>query len=127
LVETAGRRGHEITIFNRGQHNAELFPDVEKLRGDRDGGLDALKRGRWDAVIDTSGMMAINIDKAIGAGLKFRPLSETVGDTLSWANGRPVDHEWRAGLSPEKEEETLADWHALAGPGPQSVINTGSI
>lgn len=57
LVEAARARGHEITIFNRGRHNPDLFTDVEKLRGDRtdEDGLDALKNRRWDAVIDTCG------------------------------------------------------------------------
>ncbi len=55
LVETARARGHVVTLFNRGKTRPELFPDVEKLRGDRDGKLDALRGRRWDAVIDTSG------------------------------------------------------------------------
>jgi 2'-hydroxyisoflavone reductase len=55
LVEAALARNHEVTLFNRGQHSPELFPNVEKLRGDRDGGLDALRGRRWDAVVDTSG------------------------------------------------------------------------
>jgi 2'-hydroxyisoflavone reductase len=55
VVEVALGRGDEVTIFNRGLHNAELFPEVEKLRGDRDGGLDVLRGRRWDAVMDTSG------------------------------------------------------------------------
>ena len=55
LVEAALRRGDEVTLFNRGLHNPEIFPEVEKLRGDRDGGLDALRGRRWDAVVDTSG------------------------------------------------------------------------
>lgn len=57
MTEAALARGHEVTLFNRGQHNADLFPDVEKLRGDRReaGGLDALGSRRWDAVIDTCG------------------------------------------------------------------------
>jgi 2'-hydroxyisoflavone reductase len=55
LVDAALVRGHTVTLFNRGQHNAELFPSVEKLRGNRDGGLDALRGRRWDAVIDTCG------------------------------------------------------------------------
>lgn len=55
LVDAARERGHAVTLFNRGQHNTDLFPDVEKLRGDRDGGLDALRGRRWDAVIDTCG------------------------------------------------------------------------
>jgi 2'-hydroxyisoflavone reductase len=57
LVEAALARGHEVTLFNRGQHNPELFPEVEKLRGDRDGNLEALRRRRWDAVVDTSGFV----------------------------------------------------------------------
>jgi nucleoside-diphosphate-sugar epimerase len=55
IVETARQRGHEITLFTRGERNPDLFPDVEKLRGNRDGGLAPLEGRRWDAVIDTSG------------------------------------------------------------------------
>jgi len=55
LVEAALARGHELTLFNRGQHHADLFPDVDKLRGDRDGDLGALQGGAWDVVIDTCG------------------------------------------------------------------------
>ena len=43
LVEAALEQGHGLTLFNRGQSNPDLFPDVEKLRGDRDGNLAALK------------------------------------------------------------------------------------
>lgn len=55
LVEATLARGHEVTLFNRGQHNPDLFPHVEKLRGNRDGDLSALAGRRWDAVIDPSG------------------------------------------------------------------------
>ncbi|MGD8584499.1 MAG: SDR family oxidoreductase [Chloroflexota bacterium] len=55
LVEAAIAREHEMTLFNRGQHNPELFPGAEKLRGDRDGDLNALRGREWDAVIDTCG------------------------------------------------------------------------
>jgi 2'-hydroxyisoflavone reductase len=55
LVEAAQARGHAVTLFNRGQHNPELFPDVEKLRGDRGSDLTALAGRRWDAAIDTCG------------------------------------------------------------------------
>jgi 2'-hydroxyisoflavone reductase len=55
LVEAATARGHEVTIFNRGVHDAGLFPEVERLRGDRREDLSALKGRSFDAVIDTSG------------------------------------------------------------------------
>jgi 2'-hydroxyisoflavone reductase len=56
-VEAALERGHEVTLFNRGETNAELFPEAEKLRGDRDGDLLALEGREWDAVIDPSGFV----------------------------------------------------------------------
>ena len=56
-MDAALARGHEVSIFTRGETNPDLFPDVEKLRGDRDGGLDALRGREWDAAIDTSGQI----------------------------------------------------------------------
>jgi 2'-hydroxyisoflavone reductase len=55
IVAYSIARGHTVTLFNRGKTHPELFPDLEKLRGDRDGKLDALKGRKWDAVVDTSG------------------------------------------------------------------------
>lgn len=57
LVDAALARGHDLSLFNRGQHNPDLFPTVEKLRGDRDGDLGALHGRRWDAAIDTCGFV----------------------------------------------------------------------
>ena len=49
-VEAALRRGYKVTLFNRGKTRPGLFPDLEKLHGDRDkDDLKALKgrlRGR---------------------------------------------------------------------------------
>jgi len=55
LVELALERGHRVTLFNRGQHNPELFPEVEKLRGDRKADLSPLAGRTWDAAVDTCG------------------------------------------------------------------------
>ncbi len=55
LIEAALARGHEVSLFNRGRTFPDLFPDIRKYRGDRDGGLQVLQGGRWDAVIDTCG------------------------------------------------------------------------
>src|SRR5262249_23638942 len=48
-----------LTLFNRGKTHPSLFPDVEKLHGDRDPkvgeGLKALEGRQWDAAVDTSG------------------------------------------------------------------------
>jgi 2'-hydroxyisoflavone reductase len=55
VVTAALARGHTVTLFNRGKTHADLFPGVEKLRGDRDGHLEALASRTWDAVVDPSG------------------------------------------------------------------------
>jgi hypothetical protein len=47
--------------------------------------------------------------------LAFRPLEDTVRDTLAWAQQtRPADHAWRAGLKPDREQALLEAWHGSA-------------
>jgi 2'-hydroxyisoflavone reductase len=48
-------RGHELTLFNRGETNVDLFPEVEKLRGDRSDDLSPLAGRTFDAIVDPSG------------------------------------------------------------------------
>ena len=57
LVENALARGHEITLFYRGQTNPDLFPSATHLHGDRktEEGMSLLSGQQWDAVIDTCG------------------------------------------------------------------------
>ncbi len=67
LVDAAKASGHQLALFNRGWSNPDLFPDVEQLRGDRDGDLEALRGRRWDAVIDTSGY----VPRSVGASARL--------------------------------------------------------
>ncbi len=57
LTIAAQAAGHTVTLFNRGRHNPEWFPDVERLQGDRRApdGLAALAGREFDAVLDTCG------------------------------------------------------------------------
>ena len=55
IAAEALARGHELTLFNRGETNPGLFSGAEELRGDRNKDLSALERRTWDAVIDPSG------------------------------------------------------------------------
>lgn len=58
-VEYALARGHTVSIFNRGRTNPHLFPEVEKLVGDRaEPDYSALEGRKWDAVIDNSANVA---------------------------------------------------------------------
>jgi len=67
VVEDALSRGHDVALFNRGQTMPELFPDAEKLRGDREGDLSALEGRAWDAVVDTSGYVPATVERTLAA------------------------------------------------------------
>ncbi len=54
-VAEALSRGHRVTLFHRGVHGADLFPEAHHVFGDRNSGLDALGGSSWDAVLDTCG------------------------------------------------------------------------
>src|SRR5215475_7988403 len=56
-VESALEAGHDVTLFNRGETNPELFPEAEQIRGDRTEGLAELQGREWDAVLDPSGQI----------------------------------------------------------------------
>ncbi len=64
-VEEALRRGHEVTLFNRGKSSPEAFPAVEKIIGDRDTDIGKLKGRRWDTVIDTAGYTPRTVRAAV--------------------------------------------------------------
>jgi 2'-hydroxyisoflavone reductase len=55
------------------------------------------------------GFLNINVQKAINAGLTFRPLSETISSILSWDSSRE-NIKRQAGLDREKERELLILW-----------------
>ncbi|GAA0372043.1 NAD-dependent epimerase/dehydratase family protein [Bacillus horti] len=65
LTEYALERGHQVTLFNRGKTNPDLFPQVEKLIGDRDSNLDALEGRTWDVAIDTNGYVPRIVRKSV--------------------------------------------------------------
>jgi 2'-hydroxyisoflavone reductase len=64
-VQAALARGHKVTLFNRGKTRPGLFPDLEKLQGDRDkDDLKALEGRKFDAVVDTSANVPRWVKKA---------------------------------------------------------------
>jgi 2'-hydroxyisoflavone reductase len=64
---------------------------------------------------DNRYFLGVSIEKALKAGLGFRPLSETVRDTLEWDLNRPSDTQRRAGLAREREREVLDAWRVQSG------------
>lgn len=64
---------------------------------------------------ETAGFGSFSNEKAVAAGLTFRPLCSTVEDTLAWWDAQDDERRtqpMRAGLTAEREAEVLAAWHA---------------
>lgn len=70
FVEIARKRGHTLTLFNRGKTNpdkfsGEQFQDIEQLHGDRKTDMKALEGERqWDAVLDTSAYIPADVTRS---------------------------------------------------------------
>ncbi len=70
VVKAALRRGHEVTLFNRGITNPDLFSDLPLIKGDREQGPAAyapLKEQHWDAVLDVWPQHSKLVDEATEA------------------------------------------------------------
>jgi 2'-hydroxyisoflavone reductase len=82
IVETALKRGHDVTVFNRGRENPSLFPEIECLVGDRNTNLLALAGRQFDAVIDPSAYRPEQIDLVFSV-LKVHPEHYTFISSIS--------------------------------------------
>jgi len=74
VADAALARGHDVTFFNRGKANPDLYPEVERIVGDRGGDLAGLRGRSWDTVIDTSGYLPAAV----------RASAETLADSGSY-------------------------------------------
>jgi 2'-hydroxyisoflavone reductase len=65
---------------------------------------------------ETAGASLTSTLRAQKAGLKVRPMKETVADTLAWFHTLPPERQakLRAGIDPQKEADVLKAWHAKA-------------
>ena len=66
LTEELLKLDYDITLFNRGKRNPDIFAGVKRLKGDRE--TDDIKQitsGDWDTVIDFSGMQPGNIEEIV--------------------------------------------------------------
>ena len=67
-----------------------------------------------EAAPHLKGFMFVSPDKAIAAGLTYRPLHETIRDTLAWHQTNRPNDELKAGLDRDKERALLYKWHEIA-------------
>lgn len=112
MVQTALDRGHEVTIFNRGKSNPHLFPDIEKLVGDRDSDLESLKGRDWDAVIDNTGYVPRHVrDSAdLLKGHVGRYLFTSTGSVYDLSQDA-IDEDSRLLDIPEPESEEVNKYY----------------
>lgn len=97
IVEDALRAGAGVTLFGRGKTGADLFPEVTRLRGDRDtGDYAALAGGSWDAVVDVCGYVPRHVGQSMDA------LGDRVGRYLFISSHAVYRHE---GLRPGADED----------------------
>ncbi len=66
IVEAAVKKGHNVTLFNRGNHR-DVFPDLEWIQGDRMKDAYLINGRKWDAVIDTCGYHPETVRKSVQA------------------------------------------------------------
>jgi len=150
VVDEALRRGHSMALFNRGKTNTHLFPELEKIRGDREQGIGALETAvadgrRWDVVIDTSAYIPGHVEASAGLVTEFARqyvILSTVGvyaDHSVPADESSavavVDDEWVAGIRTIRD--SLANYGAMkarceeaaerAMPGRVTAIRPGLI
>ena len=71
FVAAALERGHDVTVFHRGQTGADLFPEATHLTGDRNTDLSALAEGEWDATVDVCAYLPSQV-RSLAAALEER-------------------------------------------------------
>lgn len=58
------------------------------------------------------GFVQVDISKAVNADLKFRPVSETIQDSLAWYRTLDEERPLKAGISAAREARVLKRWHS---------------
>jgi 2'-hydroxyisoflavone reductase len=113
IVAPAVARGHTVTLFNRGKTNPGLFPDLEKLRGDRNGDVSALKGRTFDAVFDTSAYASSHVKRVrevLGDAVGHYTLVSTISVYPGVGSSRdPIDEDSPVGVLDDPTSEKVTD------------------
>ncbi|WP_409270217.1 NAD-dependent epimerase/dehydratase family protein [Neobacillus sp. SCS-31] len=107
FVEEALKHNHEITVFNRGNHN-NPFANIEFIKGDRFGNLSGLRGRYWDAVLDTSGYVPSTVRKSTellsGHAGQYTFIS-SISVYKDWSQENMDESAPILSISPEKADE----------------------
>ena len=64
---------------------------------------------------ETSGMSQVSRARSLAAGMTWRPLEQTVRDTLAWYEDAEAERPLRTGIRAEREAKVLAAWDQRRG------------
>lgn len=106
-------RGHEVTLFHRGQTNPGLFPDAEEILGDREHDLGLLAGRDWDAVIDVPGYLP-RVVRGSARALAGHAKHYTFISTISVYDSMPaagMDENGATGVLPEPGAEDVQKYY----------------
>lgn len=86
---------------------------IEKVEGPVDTTIWINNKG------ESAGFHTRNVSKAVKAGLTFRPVGETIRDTMAWMATRPEERQKKllAGMSLEREAEVIKAWKESQSKG----------
>jgi 2'-hydroxyisoflavone reductase len=127
VTAEALRRGHEVTVFHRGLHGADLFPDAEHVLGDRGGDLASLRGRAWDAAIDTSGYEPADVARSSALDLGHLVFVSTCNVYPAWPD-EPVDEDspvWTHGDDYGQKKAACERAAEAAMPGAVAHVRAG--
>jgi nucleoside-diphosphate-sugar epimerase len=112
VVAEALARGHELTLYSRGEHGT-VPEGVEHVRGDR-ADVTPLQDGQWDAAIDTSGYDPAHVQASAALDIGHYVFVSSCNVYPAWTE-EPIDEDspvWQdgEGYGPDK---AAAERHVL--------------
>ena len=129
VTAEALRRGHETTLFHRGVHGADLFPEAEHVLGDRAGDLAALRGRAWDIAVDTSGYEPADVARSSALDIGHLVFVSTCNVYPAWP-AEPVDEDspvWTAGDDYGAKKAACERSAEAALPGRVAHVRAGLI
>jgi 2'-hydroxyisoflavone reductase len=127
VTSEALRRGHEVTLFHRGLHGADLFPEAEHVLGDRTGDLAALRGRGWDAAIDTSGYDPADVARSSALDIGHLVFVSSCNVYPAWP-AEPVDEDsqvWTEGDEYGPKKAACEREAQVALPGRVASVRAG--
>jgi nucleoside-diphosphate-sugar epimerase len=121
-------RGHELTLYTRGLHGADLFPEARHVRGDR-ADVTPLREGSWDAIVDTSGYESAHVAESAALDAGHYVFVSSCNVYPDWPD-KPVDEDsptWAEGEDYGQQKALAERALDAVRPGAWASVRAGLI